>query len=221
MRELYTGEVAHVDESFGALIEQLQRDGLYDRTAIVLVADHGEEFHDHGGWWHGTTLYDEQINVPLVVKWPSGTTDVGTMARPTGNARQLDVAPTVVAIAGVAPPSTWQGQDLKRGIPADQSVFSEEDHEGNVLAAVQTGQKKLIEANAGNPRGLAPRELYDLQADPHETQNLAATRPEDATRLAATLIELHGRAAQQAVAGSEAEMDETMRARLRALGYVQ
>ena len=48
----------------GRLFEELKRRGLYDRTLIVLTADHGEEFHEHGGWWHGTTLYDEQIHVP-------------------------------------------------------------------------------------------------------------------------------------------------------------
>src|SRR5262249_46501051 len=68
MRELYAGEVHYMDESFGALIAFLRREGLYDEMAIVLVADHGEEFHEHGGWWHGTTLYDEQIHIPMLIK---------------------------------------------------------------------------------------------------------------------------------------------------------
>lgn len=221
MRELYAGEIAYMDESFGAVVEQLRRDGIYDHTAVVLVADHGEEFQDHGGWWHGTTLYDEAIEVPLVVKWPSSMRGAAAPGHPIGHARLLDVAPTIVSIAGVSPPSTWQGEDLRRGIPSDRSLFAEEDFEGNVLSAVQTGEMKLIHANPGNPRGLAPTEMYDLQGDPRETKNLATNQPENLTRLEAALAEAHSRAAQQAVAGGNVEMDATTRERLRALGYVQ
>jgi arylsulfatase A-like enzyme len=141
--------------------------------------------------------------------------------RPIGHARLLDVAPTIVSIAGVSPPSTWQGEDLRHGIPSDRSLFAEGDFEGNVLSAVQTGEMKLIHANAGNPRGLAPTELYDLQGDPRETKNLATNRPEDLTRLETALAEAHDRAAQQAVPAVNVEMDETTRERLHALGYVQ
>jgi arylsulfatase A-like enzyme len=72
MHELYKGEIAYLDHSFGRLLEKLEALGLYDDAVIVLTADHGEEFLDHGGFWHGLTLYDEQIHVPLLVKWRAG-----------------------------------------------------------------------------------------------------------------------------------------------------
>ena len=72
MRELYDGEIRFTDEHIGEVEAKLRELGLWDDTLIVITADHGEEFHEHGGWWHGTTLYEEQIHVPLLVKWPKG-----------------------------------------------------------------------------------------------------------------------------------------------------
>ena len=72
MQRLYTGEVQYLDQNFAKLLAKLRELGLYDDTLIVLTADHGEEFHEHGGFWHGLTLYDEQIRVPLLIKWPKG-----------------------------------------------------------------------------------------------------------------------------------------------------
>src|SRR6185436_5554437 len=129
---------------------------------IILTGDHGEEFQDHGGWWHGTTLYDEQIHVPLLVKPPGE----GTGGRVVDElATSLDIAPTVLAAAGLPVPDTLQGHALPldggQG-PARESVFSEEDLEGNVLFSVRTPDWKLINANPGNPRGLAPEEVYHV-----------------------------------------------------------
>jgi arylsulfatase A-like enzyme/uncharacterized membrane protein YbhN (UPF0104 family) len=220
MRELYAGEVKHVDESLGTLVARLRELGIYDQTALVITADHGEEFHDHGGWWHGTTLYHEQIGVPLIAKWPAGNAP-GIGAQPGGIAQLLDVAPTILATAKVAAPASWQGVDLRGGVP-DRPVFAEEDHEGNVLSAVQVKDTKLIRANPGNPRGLPPVALYDREADPDELRNIAEQNPTAVAHLETTLSEFGTRTADQAVAsGGDVKMDEATRDRLRALGYVQ
>ena len=111
MQRLYTGEVRYLDEHFAQLLAKLRELGLYDDTLIVLTADHGEEFHEHGGFWHGLTLYDEQIHVPLLIKWPKGAPGAPPSAR--GHlSRHIDVAPTLLARAGIAPPAAMQGIDL-------------------------------------------------------------------------------------------------------------
>jgi arylsulfatase A-like enzyme len=221
MKELYAGDVKYMDESFGELVTTLRRLGLYDDTALIVAADHGEEFQEHGGWWHGTTLYDEQIHVPLIVKWPRGAAPPATAA-PGAQARLLDLAPTIAAIAGLAPAKGWQGADLGGGIPDGRPVFAEEDHEGNVLTAVRTPTEKLIRANPGNPRGLAPEEMYDLASDPREKRNLATADPAGTARLASLMAELNEVAAGQAVASSgEVKLDQATKERLRALGYAQ
>lgn len=222
MRELYAGEVKYMDESFGELVATLERIGAWDRTALVLVADHGEEFQDHGGWWHGTTLYEEAIDVPLVVKWPAGVTVPQAPTAAGARGRLLDVAPTLATLAGLALPAAWQGSDLSRPIAADRPLFAEEDHEGNVLTAVQVGDWKLLRANPGNPRRLAPEELYDVASDPREKENLAAAESSRAAALGGSLAEMAKVAAGAAVEkGADVQMDDATRERLRALGYVQ
>jgi len=108
-RRLYAGEVAHVDAEIGRFLDALRAEGRYDRSLIVVTADHGEEFLDHGGWWHGTSLYEEQIHVPLLVKLP-GNARAGT--RVPWQVRSVDIAPTVVATAGLSFGAGWVGDTL-------------------------------------------------------------------------------------------------------------
>jgi len=221
LHHLYEGEVAYLDEHLGVLFDDLKRRGLYDRTLLVLTADHGEEFREHGGWWHGTTLYDEQIHVPLIVK-PAGT---HALARVRDElATSLDIAPTIVAAAHAKPPAAMQGHVLPLdggAAPARESTFAEEDLEGNVLQAVRTRAWKLVTANPGNPRGLAPEELYDLPRDPGEHQNVIASTPAEADAMRAALGRSVLEAREHGGASEQIGMDPATKARLKALGYTQ
>jgi arylsulfatase A-like enzyme len=224
MHALYREEIAYLDENFGALLAKLEALGLYEDSVIVLVSDHGEEFLDHGGFWHGLTLYEEQIHVPLLVKWRAGE----RLAPPAVEkipARLIDVAPTLLARAGAQQPAEMQGLDLAGSLAArsetERMVFAEENHEGNVLRAIRTERWKWIEANAGNPRGLPERELFDVAADPGETANLAEREP-------GTLAELERHANGQQLAAERSRVGEARsaaisaeeRASLCALGYL-
>jgi arylsulfatase A-like enzyme/uncharacterized membrane protein YbhN (UPF0104 family) len=224
MHALYRGEIAHLDGNFGQLLAKLEALGLYDDSVIVLVADHGEEFLDHGGFWHGLTLYEEQIHVPLLVKWRKGA-PLGPAATNAIPARLIDVAPTLLARAGAPVPPAMQGLDLAGDLAArsetQRMVFSEENHEGNVLRALRSERWKWIEANAGNPRGLPERELFDVAADPGERANLAEQEP-------GTLAELERHADAQQLAAERDRVGEARsaaisaeeRASLCALGYL-
>ncbi len=217
---LYDGEIAYLDTHIGRLVAGLKERGLYDQTLIVVTADHGEEFHEHGGWWHGTTLYDEQIFVPLVMKPPAG----GARGRVVEElATSLDIAPTVLGAAGAAIPPVMQGHALPLGdgpAPARTSVFAEEDLEGNVLQAVRTPTSKLITANPGNPRGLQPEELYDLARDPGEQRSLVARDPVLLEEMRAALGRSYLEARAHAGAGAQTDVDSVTKDRLRALGYL-
>ena len=118
-------------------------------------------------------------------------------------------------------PSSWQGRDLFAGGKPPAALYAEEDHEGNVLESVRSERWKLILANEGNPRGLEPVELYDLAADPGETENLAASKPDVVARLTGDLEALREVAAMGAVEGETGELDEASVERLRALGYME
>jgi arylsulfatase A-like enzyme len=181
-KRLYDQDVAYLDDQLAALLHGLQERGLYDDSAIILTADHGEEFQEHGGWWHGTTLYEEQVHVPLIVKRAREATPGSIETR---FARTLDIAPTLMAAAGVPIPSDFTGVDLfgARAKTASLPLMAEEDLEGNVLTSLRHGDWKLIKANDDNPRGLQPLELYNLAEDPGEKRNLAGDEPEQVARL--------------------------------------
>ncbi|MAG29981.1 MAG: hypothetical protein CL908_03690 [Deltaproteobacteria bacterium] len=222
LHELYRGEIEYLDGNFGKLLAKLEADGLYDDTVIVLTADHGEEFHDHGGFWHGLTLYDEQIHVPLVIKWAK---DGERPARgaDSGLARLIDVGPTLLGVAGLAVPETMQGIDLRdpfsMRLEKDRQVFSEEDHEGNVLWSLRTEDEKLIVANPGNPRGVPTREYFDVSGDPGETD--AYDDPEAEERLT-EMARLQRLAAEgKAVESEDVELTFEDCERLRMIGYVE
>ena len=183
LRSLYVQGVQYLDERLAELIEALQGAGVYDDSVVVFVSDHGEEFHDHDGWWHGTTLYDEQLHVPLVMKLP-GNAKGGE--RRTDVARTLDIATSILGTLEMRPPGEFQGIDLIRQT-VDEPVIAEEDLEGNRIFAIRDGDWKLIVANAGNPRGLAPKELYDVARDPREQNNLASANPQKVAELEARL----------------------------------
>jgi len=222
LHELYRGEIEYLDVEFGKLLAKLEAFGLYDDSIIVLTADHGEEFNEHGGFWHGLTLYEEQIHVPLLIKWAKG----GERAAPgadSGIARLIDVGPTLLGAAGLVVPDGMQGIDLRVPFMArlekDRHVFSEEDHEGNVLWSLRTEDEKLIVANAGNPRGLPERSFFDIAQDPGEMDPYEDPEAEERLEEIAELARLA--AEGKAVESQDVEMTLADCERLRMLGYVE
>ncbi len=216
---LYGGEIEYWDLHFGRLLDELKRRGLYDALTIIVTSDHGEEFMEHGGYWHGTTLYDEQQRVPLIMKLPNGE-QAGSVV--SHWVESVDIMPTLLARAGLRVPAGVQGKDLWQ---ASDSVFAEEDHEGNVLRAVRMrrgdGVLKLIEANPGNPRGLEALELYQLEQDPQELVNLTREDAE-VLAIAAKTLERRGREALVGRTGKstvDVAHDADSVEKLRALGY--
>jgi len=221
-RKTYDGEITYLDRNLGELLRSLKERGLYDDMLIVFTADHGEEFHEHGGWWHGTTLYEEQIHVPLIIKLPknrlAGTEEDELV-------RSIDISPTILHTAGAPMPGRMQGHDILPDstgtVHGQDYVYSEEVLEQNDLQSVRGRQWKLILANEGNPRGLKPTELYDLPADPHEMKNLAASERDRASFLHKEADSTRTAALKVAATAREKEMGEVERERLKALGYVQ
>jgi arylsulfatase A-like enzyme len=218
MASLYAGNVDYLDRFLGNLVEALKQTGRYDDTVIALVSDHGEEFYEHRGWWHGTTLYDVESRVPFIVKLAKNQ-KAGTRVK--GWAQLLDVAPTLAGAAKVAAPPDWQGRDLFSNAPAPEALFQEEDHEGNVLHSIRAGKWKLIVANENNPRGLAPMELYDLQADPKETKNLAAEQSEVVAKLSGELAALRVIAGSRAVSRPGGAHDRATHGNPESPGYAK
>jgi arylsulfatase A-like enzyme len=219
LRKLYDGEISFWDEHFGKLVTELKRRGLYDALTIVITADHGEEFMEHGGFWHGTSLYDEQLHVPLFIKLPHGERAGSTVSHWV---ESVDVMPTLLSLQKLTIPEHVQGIDAFRG---KQQTFAEESHEGNVLKATRVSEGghawKLIGANADNPRGLKERELYRIDVDPKELENLAGKDQPALARREAELETASTQARTGALKAREVDisMDQAAQERLKNLGY--
>lgn len=209
----YDGEVAFVDQQLARLLAGLERLGVADRTLIVLAADHGESLGEHGEQTHGVLLYDATLRIPLIFRFPA--------ALPAGAVREepatlADLAPTVLAAAGLAP-GRADGRDLfGAGAAAARplAAISEGPHRRfgwAPLTALRDGRFKYIASST--------RELYDWQGDPGELRNLRDGEPARADRMAraarAVDRELRDRLEQRAGAEPSAET----RAGLAALGY--
>jgi arylsulfatase A-like enzyme len=220
LKRLYREEIQYLDRQFAKLLGKLRELGIWDDTLVVLVSDHGEEFHEHGGFWHGTTLYDEQIAVPFLVKWARGD---GLPAEADGAlARLLDVAPTLIARTGARIPEAMQGLDLVTWLggrePLHRMVYAEQRYEGNVLRAIRTETWKWMEANEGNPRGLPRESLFDVSADPGEQRNVQGEASGVAVELREHADALEELARSTAVRGGTATQSTREPADPRALG---
>jgi arylsulfatase A-like enzyme len=219
LRKLYDGEITFWDEHFGKLVSELKRRGLYDALTIVVTADHGEEFMEHGGFWHGTSLYDEQLHVPLFVKLPRRERAGTSIAHWV---ELVDVMPTLLGLSKLKIPAGVQGVDLFRG---KLQTFAEESHEGNVLKSTrvsEAGQEwKVISANAGNPRGLKERELFRIDSDPQERVDLSDKEQPVLARREHDLETASQTARTGALKAREVDvsMDQAAQERLKALGY--
>ena len=215
----YDGEIAYVDSAVGKLLTTLRSRGLYDQSLIVVVADHGEAFGEHGEWSHGLFLYDETIHVPLLIKLPSAGSGRRLIESRVG---LVDIAPTLLQEVEIAAPSAMQGQSLLELVKAksnadaqDRPEFAETDYPYRAfgwssLRAWRAGKYLYIDA--------PQRELYDQPQDPEASHNLTNSAPSVTDTMASQLDEFRhktSRAGQAEVALTPRQAEQ-----LQALGYV-
>jgi len=162
---LYDGEIANSDFHFGRILDALKATGQYENTLIVVLSDHGEEFNEHGGWEHGRTLYEEMLRVPLIVKPPRGAWHVP--GRVEGLVEMVDVAPTILDVAGVQAPERFQGRSFLPQLSGESAEaragFAALNLGWSSLRAAKTTENKYI-------RDVAEGEnfWFDLTNDPGE-----------------------------------------------------
>ncbi|HSP96095.1 MAG TPA: sulfatase [Candidatus Dormibacteraeota bacterium] len=226
---LYDGEIRYTDHYLGLLLDQLRALGVLDQTIVVVTADHGDEFFEHGRKGHKQALYDESILVPLIIRYPSRVPPAHVVPE---QVRLMDVAPTIVALAGLPPQADfgtadvggYAARDLTPWLTAPAgaappALVAYSDLVGDApvpVASIRTPQLKLIQEQ-GRARN---EELYDLATDPGEHHNLlpgvVAAAPELRQELADWRTAWAGHQLAEAVALSEAHKE-----RLRALGYLK
>jgi arylsulfatase A-like enzyme len=221
---LYDGEIRYVDQHLGDLFEFLKTENLFDTTVLAVTSDHGEEFLEHGNFRHHRTLYDEVVLVPLIIRYPPGVPAGCEVER---QARLMDVAPTLLALAGI---ETGEAADLPGETPhrarslvplmdgnspegqVDLPAFGDLD---GVLHSLRTPFRKLI---LNRLKGAT--EVFDLTTDPGERVNLGI---HDGSGEQILLDELE----RWLALAPDEELtvpvmpDQEQLDRLRALGYIQ
>jgi arylsulfatase A-like enzyme len=207
----YDDDISAVDAAFDTLLRELRTMRGWRDTIVVLTADHGEQFLDHGGWEHGSNLHDELIRVPLVIqapRSPAGVIDA--------QVQLIDLFPTLLDMAGAPLPATsgralevlWDRKNPSH--PAMSEIVG-------IQSTLREEGFKLIAFTTGQPQ------LFDLARDPREKVDVAAANPERVHAMQTALNRMRADALE-AGRGVHTEMvpiDPDVARRLRALGYIQ
>jgi arylsulfatase A-like enzyme len=206
---IFDSNVAYVDEHVERLFAYLRESGALDRTMVVISADHGEAFMEHGARDHNNKPYNNNTHVPLIVRAPGVAP--GRVAEPCA---LVDVAPTVLAYMGIPTPSCYRGIDLvaavREGGPPRRQIMCETPR--NLIessfyswALVDWPHKILWDVRSNTI------EVFDIEADPGERRNLADRDPALAARMRAALGAWLDRetARTRAVGPGDGDLDDT------------
>jgi arylsulfatase A-like enzyme len=235
LRALYDAEIAYLDTKLGELFSYLDRQNLMDQTLIIVSADHGENFGDHGLMGHKWCLYDTLLRVPLIIRYPSCFTPGTTI---DDQVQLVDIFPTLMEVLDIHEPKIrdqLQGFSLlpdqvanrprkfavaERAGRSWQSTFSRHsgfDYEQfeRDLKAIRTPRFKYIWASNGR------HELYEIATDHAETRNLVDVYPKEAQRLQDCLFDfINSIQHPDATAEGDIELDRVLEQHLRDLGYI-
>lgn len=223
--ELYDAEIFFMDRHIGRVLDELRASGRYDDTIVVAIADHGQGLGDHD-WFPHRLLYQEQIRVPMICRFPGLPRGVEVSAL----VRNIDVFPTILEALGLEGPDGVQGESLAALVRGEEEPgrygYAEAlntidvhappnlaERHRDLLFTVMDRDWKLIH-HKERPEN---SELYDLREDPGETRNVIGENPEVARRLRAELDSLG--AMEIEIREPATPMSEEAAAKLRALGY--
>jgi arylsulfatase A-like enzyme len=225
----YDGSILYLDSRLKELYDELKEKGVAENTWIVVTADHGEEFGEHGNIdvGHGLTLYREVLRVPLLF-FHGQQQEALSGRRVRRQVRLIDVAPTILDLVGIPIPKEMEGVSLKANVvsvdePSGEDLEAISQVGGNDgardkdLFAVTTKEfKYILDFQSG------AEELYDLRADPEETRNVSDANPGLAREFKSKALRFRAieTARRQGVVPG-VEIDEELREQLRALGYLK
>ncbi len=180
LKALYDGEIAYLDSEFSKFTQFLESEGMEDNTLVIITADHGEEFFEHGKFEHGQSMYDEVLSVPLILRGPGiagGKTDERV-------ASTLDIFPTILEYLNIEVPDNINGSSLLKPLPEeDRLLISEQVLYGEDLKGLTDSQYRYIYHTT-----TGAEELYDRTDDPLQLHSVADDRKASARQYRAFLV---------------------------------
>lgn len=228
----YDGEVAFTDHEIGKLMKALEWMGHIDNTLIVITSDHGEGLGQHDNLGHTINLYEEAVRVPLIFYWPNHITRNRIINAPV---ELVDLMPTILDLIGITDDEfSFQGQSLSNALcngsklDLDRPVYLQRPYFKGIYLPILYNKKiwlkgekfaikvknwKYIEAKEENTK-----ELFDLNADPQELNNIYSSFPEKVTELETRLEKWKNQYAKHNV--KQNTISDEDRKRLESLGYV-
>jgi arylsulfatase A-like enzyme len=220
----YRAAIRWVDHVLGLVRQKLEAAGLLDRTILVLASDHGETFGENGRYGHARNVLTAVVWPPLVIRFPFPVepTRVGTQVR------NVDIAPTLVELAGLPVPPSFEGRSLLPLITGAESEPDRVAHAGlgtplfrdaSIQVSMNEGDWIYARNVAPDPR---PAEfLFDRTVDPGENVNLVAREPGQAERMRARMDEYLAAQPAEEVLETDVRIDPAIAERLRAMGYLE
>jgi arylsulfatase A-like enzyme len=186
LNALYDGDIRYGDRCFGEFLRFLKKKKLYDRTLMVIGADHGEHLGEHGLSQHGGKAWDAVIKTPLIMRLPGKVPAGATIDFFTEN---VDILPTLVGVAGIPIPEgkVFDGDNVFEVTPDSESAKW-----ALTLESIRSGEFKYI-----LDRETGEELLYDLKEDPAEITNLAGRKPPMAAELKNTMARLLSRSKER------------------------
>ena len=238
VKALYDAEIISFDQSFGEFIDFLKKHNLYQNAMIILLSDHGEEFFEHKRWAHGSDLYNEQIKVPLLIKFPE---QQYRGKKIESNVSLLDVLPTIMDFYSIKYSKNIRGQSLIPLVRTSKTVerpiltsiykFKPFELLPGKIAVIQ-GQYKMIFNKRYTPETYkyfeypppsieSTLELYDLKKDPGERNNLFSKNIKIKDELLDYLKKMMSEMdLAKRRKGREEKVSKEMLEKLRTLGYI-
>lgn len=212
--DLYRAEIHYTDAQIGRVLDRLADANELENTIVIVTGDHGEAFGEHGRYGHHPYLYDELLRVPLILNGPG--LDAGTVV--DDQVSLIDIGPTLYDLTGVETPEAVQGESLVPlidGEESDERVALCTALGGDTLAAKTTEWKCFWRVRDGEV------ELYDLEEDPEETNDVSAQRPEVVERFKGELESYLEAAEATDIDLPDPTVTNETKGRLRDLGYVE
>lgn len=230
---LYHEEIAYTDHEIGRLLDRLDELGLAETTLVVLTADHGEEFMEHGWLGHTKNLFDDLVHVPLIVRYP-GRISPAVVQRPVSS---LDITPTILELVlghriAQDPTRPFEGLSLRRTLlageePPARPIYAEVSFDAPTGDAERVAEKRAFLSCVvrGNHKLIHDRErdtfaLYRLDRDPAEQRDIWPKHPAVAEELEALLRAFEATHTPDPDSHGNGASEEELE-RLRALGYLR